>query len=285
MVARPVDLASELIRADLGARGHSRGARREVGAAARADLDHARRGARSVERRGRGALHDLDALDVRCLEVGRRPREGLGQDHAIDDDERRVRATDARWAPELNVGSTAGLSAGDDGDARHLALNRLDRIRRGDGRVLRVHAADGERHPRSTRRIDDAGRDDRLERERCGQQLDVRRRGTAGDADVRQRERAETKPADFERVRAVGHTGDGVPAGFIRRRTQARSRNGDLNSGQRASARRVGDRAGDTTGGGLRKRRSGRERRDEDGEGEPDGCAQCHARKRARRLA
>ena len=71
-------------------------------AALRPDLDDAGRGARPVQRRGRRALHHLDALDVQGVQV----HQARAQDHPVHDVER-VLATaagvDARRAPQQDV--------------------------------------------------------------------------------------------------------------------------------------------------------------------------------------
>src|SRR5690606_40378150 len=65
---------------------------RQAAAAHRADVEHPRGRTRAVERGGRRALDDLDALDVERGEVDARLRE----DHVVHHDQGCVVAVDAR---------------------------------------------------------------------------------------------------------------------------------------------------------------------------------------------
>src|SRR5690606_6814024 len=125
----------------------------------RDDLDHPVRGLGAVQRGGRGALDDLDALDVVGIDVvpagdgagaeclaDRAGRLRVVDADAVHVDERLVRKREASRAADADTAAAAKHTRSlDDGDARRAAVQQLGH--RADGRLLddvrRVHRRHG----------------------------------------------------------------------------------------------------------------------------------------------
>src|SRR5205823_8415662 len=120
MIFRALHVVAHGAAAELGARGELRLAERKPIAACGANLNDTARGSRAVQRCARRTLHHLDALDVEGVEVGGR----LGQNDAVDDDQRRVALVDARRRPQLDADAVSWLRRWYDRYAGDLPLNR-----------------------------------------------------------------------------------------------------------------------------------------------------------------
>ena len=196
----------------------------QVGAALGEDLDDAVGRVGTVERGRRGALDDLDPLDVFTGDVGQGRGtvarvEPAANDDAVDDDERILPAADAGGAAQLDVRGRTRLTGGTgDPDAGHLALQRLQgRGARHLLQLLLVHLADREGQLLGGRGFRNAGHDQLVEAERVGIErevlflraqvdLDLPRRRLVSEEAGRQRDGLSpgSRCGDRDRVGAVG---------------------------------------------------------------------------------
>ncbi len=134
-------------------------------------------------------------------------------------------------------------------------MNRLDRVRRRHGRIFGVDVPDREWHTRTADRIDDAGTDYRLERERDGREPQVHGGDRVrSDDDARMAQLPEAEPARVDHVRGRRYAVDAVAAGGIGRGAEARTGHGDLDAGEWPIGAGIGDHAGNATGRALRVR-------------------------------
>ena len=134
-------------------------------------LDDAVGGVGAVQRRGRGALHDLHALHVFARDV----RQAEARDHAVDDDEGILTPPDTRRAAEPQRWLATGLRGiGKQPHAGDFAFDRLQRaLSRHRLQLILAHTRDRHRQLAPIRRLRDAGDHDFLEAQRIGRELEV----------------------------------------------------------------------------------------------------------------
>ena len=212
----------------------------------RGDEHHAARAARTVDRRGRGVLQDLDRLDVVRVQVA----DPAGHRDSVQHVERIVGRRERARAADADADAVPGVvAAGDDIDAGHAPLDRLDGV--GLGYRLHIFARYRGHRPghvsaglRSVAHHHDF-------RERDGQwcEPEVRPGGVpGGDDDVRHLHQGVPDEPRAQAVRPRWHRRDGVAAvgGGIGAELRARHRHPGA---RQRCARLLGrDEAGDRPG-------------------------------------
>src|SRR5690606_20177244 len=236
VVTRPLDRTREVAGPVFAAEGEARALRGQRAAPAGPDVDHARPGARAVQRGGGRALDDLDALDVEGRQVDARLREY----HVVDDDERCVAAVDARRRAEEDRGLRAGPRAGHHRDARDAALHGGERLARRRLERIRADAADGERHHRAAGRLGHARDDDLAQAQDLRAHLEVEARALALPHDhALAALGGVAEELDHDGVGAWRNRGDAEAAIGAGQGAQRRSLDDDLRADERRAAVRA----------------------------------------------
>ena len=260
VLLRRIQLTLERVRAVLVPDRDARLVDLQVRTTTGPDLHDAVRRTRTVERGRRGALHQLDRLDVERRDVG----EGTVGDETVDDDQRALRTRDGRRTAEKDRAIRTGLTrTGDDLRAGDLTLDQT--FRRGSrnrhlGEVDRLH---GERQLHAGRLTGHTG-DDELLQAKCRRvDAEVRSDRPAGShGDLLGRGRVPDE-VHTELVRAGRDVEQDESALRVRKRTHvAEGRNEHLSRLERAARGGVRDQSGHGARllGGRRCRERGDER-------------------------
>ena len=232
----------------------------ETGPALGADLDHAVGRAGSVQRSPGCPLHDLHGLDVQRHQI----IEGIGGDHAVDDDQGILATVDRSRAPEENVTRAPRLA----GTTHHLdsgklpLQERLGRDRRHGGvRDVEFFNRERQLHPGS--RTCHPGHHQLLHPESLAGELGVQLdRSTCGYFDLKGL-RAVSEDLEGELVGTGRDTHDHVAARRVAEDAPLRVVEPHDGRLEHLARRNVGHRAGDV----ARLRRRGRDREEQADQG------------------
>ena len=219
----------------------------------------------AVQRRRRGTLEDLDALDrgrvdvvdpARCR-LRRTPATGAAtvDTHAIKVDDGFVRLRKRRGSANADASAATGVPAA--GEADDTCFAPLEHVAEaGDRRILKV--GDVHRGDRVAELLllcgDARSRDhDLVKLDRGDREAEVNGRTLAGGDGHGLRSRPVTDQLGDDRVLPDRRVHEEVPAGAVGQRTEGRALDVDLGRLQRPARRRVGDLSRDGAGLGGRR--------------------------------